>query len=118
MIHDAGIRVFHHRAPMGGLRTHRARVITRNMSRKSWRVFVGPTASEIYLAAKYFPWPQVRQYLWIKYLGQLSMDGNLFSKGLRLLAFLFYIPRFVREYRIRSREAREALDKNKEKRWG
>lgn len=109
MIHDAGIRVFHHRAPVGGLRAHKARVVTRNMSRNSWRVFVGPTASEIYLAAKYFPWSQVRQYLLIKYLGQVSMNGGIFLRGLRLMAFLFHIPRFVREYRQRSREARQAL---------
>lgn len=110
MIFDSGIRVFHHRAPVGGLRTHKARVITRHMSRRSWRVFVGPTVSEIYLAAKYFPWPQVRNYLWIKYLGQASLEGPWHLKLLRLVAFTFHIPRFMREYRQRSKEARAALN--------
>ncbi|HVO72020.1 MAG TPA: glycosyltransferase family A protein, partial [Aggregatilineaceae bacterium] len=82
MLLSPEISVLHHHAPRGGLRKHKARVVTYASSRHSLVQRQLPSVSEIYLAMRYFTPRQVRESLWINAFSTLSARG---SKGYRLL---------------------------------
>jgi glycosyltransferase involved in cell wall biosynthesis len=113
MIFDPSAVIFHHRAPTGGLRAHKARVVTNSMAKKSVTKFVSPTSSEIYLAKKYYNLQQVKNYIKIKYLNQLFINGNIFKKIARLAVFVFKIPSLYKQYRVSERLADIALEEYK-----
>jgi GT2 family glycosyltransferase len=115
MVFDSSAVIFHHRAPIGGLRAHKARVITNSMAKKSMTKFVNPTSSEIYLAKKYYSSIQVKNYIKIKYLNQLFIKGNVIKKLARILVFIFKIPALYKQYKINERQADAALEQYKTK---
>ncbi len=82
---DGSISAFHHHAPRGGLRVHKARAITYGSSRvKLWHRHV-PTVSDLYLSRRYFSDRQVREAMWMAALGTLAGRG---SRGFRLVKSL------------------------------
>lgn len=99
MIFDPSAEIGHHRAPSGGLRTHKARVVTNYMAKNSLTKFLHPTPSEIFLYKKYYSEAQYRSHIKIKYVNQLLVKGGLFRKVLRLLVFLVKSPSLYWHYR-------------------
>ncbi|RYD59438.1 MAG: glycosyltransferase family 2 protein [Sphingobacteriales bacterium] len=92
MIFDSSATIYHHRAPMGGLRAHKARVITNYISKNSISKFSLPTSSEIYLVKKYFKDEQYRNNMRIKYMSQLAVNGGIIRKIMRAIVLLVKLP--------------------------
>lgn len=92
MITDPGISILHHHAPQGGLREHKARVVTRAASRRSVRLRVITSVSDIYLAKRYFTTAQVKEMLWINVFSMFTMEGSIFRKLMRIALNLITLP--------------------------
>lgn len=105
MVLNADIHVLHHHAPAGGLRTHRARVITYASSRRSlWQRHL-PSVTEIYLGHRYFAPQHVREMLWLRAFGTLSARGSRLRRAAKLIVGLLLLPDTWRQISIRAREA-------------
>lgn len=109
MIYNPEISVIHHHAPRGGLRTHRARVITyaSSRSRLFHRQLPGP--SEVYLGLRYFTPRQVREALWIAASGTLAMRGSMLRRAAKLIIGLIAMPDTWLRIRAAYRRARAML---------
>lgn len=92
MVLNPEISVFHHHAPQGGLRTHKARRITFARSRMSLlsRHLSSPTMA--YLSRRYFTAAQVREEAWLCALGTLALHGGPGRKLLKGLFGLAMLP--------------------------
>ena len=86
------ISVFHHHAPAGGLRTHKARVMTYAGSRQKLSARHLPSVSEFYLALRYFTRRQAREMMWLQTFGTFSVRGGKARKLFKLAAGLLYLP--------------------------
>ena len=111
MVLDPGISVLHHHAPSGGLRTHRARVVTRASSRAKLAQRHLPAVTEIYLAKRYFTARQVREALWHRALGTLRADGPRSRRIAKAAVGLALLPDTVLRIRRTERLADEMLSK-------
>lgn len=109
LIYDPSAVVYHHRAPSGGLRAHKARVVTNFISKNSINKFATPTSSEIYLVKKYFTPAQYKSYMRISYFNQLITNGNILRKVSRLLVFIFKSPAILSQYKKNKQAAEHAL---------
>lgn len=109
LIYDPSATVYHHRAPAGGLRAHKARVITNFISKNSISKFATPTSSEIYLVKKYFTPFQYKNYIRISYFNQLIIRGSIFRKVLRVIVFIVKLPRITAQYKKNKQLAEHAL---------
>ena len=98
MIFDSSALIDHHRAPVGGLREHKARVLTHKQSKQSISNFVEPTSSEIFLVKQHFEKKQYKSYLRIKYFNQLFIKGSLLKKMARVALFILKTPLFYKRY--------------------
>lgn len=105
MILNPDISVLHHHAPSGGLRAHKARVVTYASSRHSLRHRQLPSATEIYLARRYFTTRQTREMLWLGVLGTFSVRGSVLKKMLKLIVSLLYLPDTLWRIRQHRRQA-------------
>jgi glycosyltransferase involved in cell wall biosynthesis len=83
MVLNPAAAVLHHHASEGGLRTHKARVVTYASSRSRLSVRHLPTATEIYLARRYFTPRQVREAIWLRVFGTFAARGGLTRKLLK-----------------------------------
>jgi glycosyltransferase involved in cell wall biosynthesis len=111
MLLDPGIAVLHHHAPRGGLRVHKARVITYASSRQRLAHRHLPSVSEIYLARRYFTPRQARESLWHRALGTLSVRGPRWKKALKCVLGLAIMPSTLWHIWRRCRRAAEMLEK-------
>lgn len=109
MVLNPGISVIHHHAPQGGLREHKARVITRTASRKSIWLRVVPSISDIYLAKRYYSENQVKEMLWISILGTFSHDGTINKKILKIIISSFSLPQTLWKLRGNVKMAKKLL---------
>ena len=109
MVLNPEISVFHHHAPMGGLREHKARVETRAASRQHLFRQNLPTVSDIYLAKRYFSQTQVREILWINLLGTFSIQGGIFKRLTKVLISLLILPHSLWVLTTRSLAADDML---------
>ncbi|MCP5303470.1 MAG: glycosyltransferase family 2 protein [Pseudomonadales bacterium] len=109
MILNPEIRVLHHHAPSGGLRVHKARVVTYASSRQHLFIRHLPAVSEIYLTRRYFTDRQVYENLWLRAFGTYSIRGGLGRKLLKALASTLLLPNTVWKIRQRRNEAEELL---------
>lgn len=109
MVLDPALRVFHHHAPRGGLRRHKARVVTYARSRQSVRARRLPEVTELYLALRYCTAGQVREMLWISALGTLAVRGARWRKLAKACLGLALLPATVWELRERMQAARRML---------
>ena len=105
MIYDRSITVFHHHAPAGGLRAHRARVLTRTRSKKLVRGVLLPTVSEIYLRHKYFSQRQTKEDQMIRLISMFFMEGGVVKRLLRILYVVIVSPSLILEFRKRKKRA-------------
>jgi glycosyltransferase involved in cell wall biosynthesis len=99
------IRILHHHASHGGLRTHKARVITYARSRKSLAHRNLPEATELYLALRYFTQTQLRESLWLRALGTLSLHGSSLRQLMKFILGLAMMPDTWRQIRNRMKQA-------------
>jgi hypothetical protein len=105
MVLNPSVSVLHHHAPSGGLRTHKARVVTYVSSRQSLTRRRLPSVSDLYLAGRYFSPRQVREMIWQSALGTFAVRGGPGRKALKLLIGLIYLPNTLWRIRKRSRQA-------------
>jgi hypothetical protein len=110
MILNPEISLLHHHAARGGLRAHKARVITYVSSRKSLVQRHLPSVSEIYLAMRYFTPQQVREMLWLRAFGTFSIRGGLLMKILKIVVSLLFFPETLWKICIRYHEAVAMLE--------
>ncbi len=112
MIFDPSAEIGHHRAPVGGLRAHKARVITNYMSKNMLTKVAKPTSSELYLVRKYFSPLQFKIYVRMKLLNQIVINGSPLKKILRLFVILFNSPSMYTTYKRHLKEATVELNKS------
>ena len=103
MVLNAGISVLHHHAPSGGLRLHKARVITYASSRSKLFHRQLVSATEIYMAYRYFTRQQLKEMLWLAVLGTFSIRGGKGRKLLKCAISLICLPHSL--WQIRQRHA-------------
>jgi len=109
MIFDPRIRVLHLKAPRGGLRAHKARVITRASSRRNlWHRDL-PSRTEIYLMLRHHTSRQLREMVLMRIVGTLIVRGGRLAKVQKCLVSLFCLPDTLRTIRTNRRQAREML---------
>jgi hypothetical protein len=92
MILNPEISVYHHHAAMGGLRKHKARVVTYAASRQRLLVRHLKSVTEFYLAHRYFSPRQVREASVMAALGTLSIRGPLWKRLTKVVAGLSQMP--------------------------
>lgn len=102
MVLDPSITILHHHASTGGLREHKARVDTYAASRSRLFNQILPGTSDIYLARRYYTTRQVREKLWIDFLGTFSVRGSVLKRLLKGLIAVFSLPRNI--YLVKKRE--------------
>lgn len=102
MVLDPGITILHHHASKGGLREHKARVDTYAASRSRLFKQILPGISDIYLVRRYYTSRQVREKLWIDFLGTFSVRGSVLKRLLKGLIAVFSLPRNI--YLVKKRE--------------
>jgi glycosyltransferase involved in cell wall biosynthesis len=107
MVLNPAIAVFHHHAPSGGLRKHKARTVTYAMSRNSIFRRALANASEIYLAGRYWPGGHAREMLWQNVLGTFSLRGGAARRMAKCLVSGALLPFSILELHSRIGIARE-----------
>lgn len=112
MIFNPSATIYHHRAPVGGLRAHKARVVTNHMVKQSLSKFTVPTASELYLVKKYYNGVQFKSYVRIKFLNQLFINGGVLKRIAKTAYFIFKSPSLFRKYKQNHTQAIVAIDAN------
>jgi GT2 family glycosyltransferase len=110
MLLDPQIRVHHHRAPRGGLRTYKVREVTYASSRRHLFHRNLPTAAELYYAYRYFSRRQVRELTTLAVLGTFSLRGKAGRRILKIFVSAFLLPDTLQRLRRRQREARVLLE--------
>lgn len=111
MIYNPQVSVLHHRAPRGGLRKHKARIITRSSSRSRLLHRRLPHATECYRMMRYFDDAQVREALWIAAAGTFSANGRAFRRILKAIVALGLLPNTICLLSQRYTEAKQMLGK-------
>jgi len=109
MLLNPAITVLHHHAPSGGLRKHKARVITYASSRQSLIQRQLPSISELYLVLRYFTQRQVTAGLWLSAFGTFAVRGDKRRKLVKLLIGLILLPDTIQRLRTAYKAARDML---------
>lgn len=110
MILNPAISVLHHHAPRGGLRTHKARVVTYASSRQQLNQRHLLSVSDLYLALRYFSQRQVQEVIWLSILGTFSLHGPRWQKIVKIILGLVYLPDTFFRLRNRLRIAQRMLE--------
>ena len=103
--------ILHHHAPRGGLREHRARVITAKQSKSSWTKLVTPSVTEYYLAMRYFSEHQVRNLKTILTLAPFRNEKNGITCIAHLLIRIVQLPSYLIRMKKNVTKARRMLEK-------
>ncbi|MFQ5434179.1 MAG: glycosyltransferase family 2 protein, partial [Anaerolineae bacterium] len=102
-------RVLHLHAPRGGLRQHRARVVTRAGSRSSlWQRHL-LAATEGYLWCRYFTPRQVREAVLIRSFSTLQGRNGRFPRLIRFIVMLAALPLTYKQNMIRLQQGQKML---------
>ncbi len=109
MILNPQISVLHHHAPSGGLRKHKARTITYASSRRYLTHRQLLSATEAYMALRYFGEEALRERIWLSVLGTFSVRGGRHRKILKALVSLCLLPHTLYLTHQRCRQARQML---------
>jgi len=110
MVLNPVISVLHHHAASGGLRNHKARTVTYAMSRTGAFSRALTSASEVYLAHRYFPATHSREMLWQSILGTFSIRGGFCRRFLKATISALCLPQTLWLVRSRRREGMQMLD--------
>lgn len=109
MVYNPEISVLHHHAPRGGLRKHKARVVTYGKARGSLFLRRLPNVTEIYLSKRYSTPRQIRESLWMTTAGTFAIHGGKMRKLQKAIVALFQLPDTIRQLRAKSAEADDML---------
>jgi glycosyltransferase involved in cell wall biosynthesis len=107
MVLNPDICVLHHHAPRGGLRAHKARVITYASSRKYLLHRHLASVSDCYLMMRYFTPRQVREAVLKDLIGTFGFRGNIVRRLLKAIISLILLPHSAWVIGRRMRIARE-----------
>lgn len=99
MILNPDIKIYHHRAPIGGLRMHNARVISRADARKNINLFNIPSTTELYLSMKYFDNIQLAENKSLKFISMMTYEGSMLKKVNKALLFLIKYKKLKQKFR-------------------
>lgn len=105
LVYDPSVLVFHHHAPVGGLRVHGTRAITRASSRRSLTERNLPTVTELYLGHRYLTGRQRHEGRAVRLLSTLSGDGPTLRRLGRAAIQVALLPDTVRTMRRADRAA-------------
>lgn len=86
------ISVFHHRAPKGGLRTHKMRVVTFASSRSRLTHRSLPSVFDFYLTRRYFSKRQQHEAKWLSIVGTFSIRGSHYRRLFKAGTACFMLP--------------------------
>jgi len=92
MMLNPAISVLHHHASRGGLRLHKARVVTYASSRASLMKRNIPSATEIYMMRRYFESQQVREALWLAVFSSFILIGSLGKRIMKVIVGILFLP--------------------------
>lgn len=106
-VHDPGPRVYHHHAPMGGLRTHGARVRTRGNSRSTLTERHLRTPTDIYLGLRYYSLERVEDDLALSAFAMLGGGGSVPRRVARVAIQLVLLPDTWKRSKAALREGQE-----------
>lgn len=107
MVLNPAISVFHHHAPSGGLRKHKARAVTYAMSRRSVVHRALASVSDLYLAERYFRPAHLSEVLWLNLLGTFSIHGGTARHLAKIVVSALLLPHSIRQLRRRVTLARQ-----------
>ncbi|MBI5928557.1 MAG: glycosyltransferase [Chloroflexi bacterium] len=110
MVCDESTPILHHHAPRGGLRTHHARQVTRNSSRRKLFHRNLQAASEMYLARRYFGVLQANEMMLLSLLTTFSVRGNILRKAAKVLIGLVLLPNSIWRLYHRRQQALAMLE--------
>lgn len=105
LVYDPDVEVYHHHAPVGGLRTHGARTTTRAGARRSLTERNLPSVTELYLGRKYFTDEQRAEGRRIALLSMLSAEGSIWRRIQRAVVQSALLPSTWRRLRDADRAA-------------
>ena len=105
LVYDPDVEVYHHHAPVGGLRTHDARTTTRAGARRSLTERNLPSVTELYLGRKYFTDEQRAEGRRIALLSTLSGEGSIWRRLQRAAVQSALLPSTWRRLRDADRAA-------------
>lgn len=108
---DPSLRVFHHHAPRGGLRRHRARVVTYAASRQTLWVRHLPEVTELYLSMRFYTPRQVRESLVMSVLGTFAIRGPWWKRAVKAAIGVLALPQTLWELQKRLKAARAMLER-------
>lgn len=106
LVYDPSVMVFHHHAPVGGLRTHGARVTTRASARDSLIQRNLPAPTEIYIGLRYFPDREQHEAKVVRTIATLTGGTTRARRLLRAAIQILLLPGTVAAVSRASTEAR------------
>lgn len=109
MVYNSRVSLFHHRASRGGLRKHKARVITYASSRQNLFHRRFPHVTEYYRMRRYFTPHQIQETMWLSTAGTFSIRGGVVRKLLKMLVALLLLPNTIYQLRRRMNSASKML---------
>jgi glycosyltransferase involved in cell wall biosynthesis len=97
---DSSLRIFHHRAPVGGLRSLKQRVITNHMTKTQIMKFTSPTATEKIIMSRYFSKSQIKEEMLMRKMSALSINGPVWRKIVKLFVGCGWLLLNGRKYKV------------------
>lgn len=99
VLYTPDIRIVHHHAMDGGLRTIGARRVTRTSARSSWTKRNLPAPTQLYLGLRHWDRREVRDSLVLNVASNFSHDGPALDRIARAAIQLVLLPDTVRQVR-------------------
>jgi glycosyltransferase involved in cell wall biosynthesis len=95
LAYDPTIRIVHLKAPVGGLRAQKARIVTTFSSRRRLLHRDIPSVTELYFVLKHYPRRCCRELIWQKTAATLIADGPLWRKIAKACLGAVLVPHTV-----------------------
>jgi glycosyltransferase involved in cell wall biosynthesis len=108
-VYDPRPQVFHHHAPMGGLRTHGARIRTRGNSTSTITRRHLRTATDLYLGYRYYPDEQVHEDLVLSVFASMFGGDTRMRRVVRMVVQAVLLPDTWSKSKAAARDGRELL---------
>lgn len=109
LIYNPAIQLLHHHAPQGGLRVHKARVITRASSRQQLMARHLSGVSDIYRGLRYFGKSETREMMWMSILTTFRIRGGWLRQVFKVLFALMMLPDSIYQVRRNYAKAEQML---------
>ncbi|MBL8079483.1 MAG: glycosyltransferase family 2 protein [Anaerolineales bacterium] len=110
LILNPQISVLHHHAVQGGLRVHKARVITYSSSRRNLFQRSLPSATEILLSKRYFSARQTHEFYWMSIFAGFSLHHpSVWLRLLKVVIGILLLPDTLLKLRRNIKRADELI---------